>query len=78
MTIFSNPTYQTLGYWTLKGERSTWPLMTLIKKSIAVENKLCEIAQRAKSSPESSDVVDDVFSDLPNRPPPRRRNQSVV
>lgn len=48
-TIFSNPTYSTIPYWTLKGEKSTWPLISMIKKCLDVENKLYDVSVQLKA-----------------------------
>jgi TAG lipase/lysophosphatidylethanolamine acyltransferase len=39
-TIFGNPTFQSLHYWIIKGQQSTWPYLTMIKNSTMVESKL--------------------------------------
>lgn len=39
-TIFGNPTAQSLNYWILKGEQSTWPHLQMIKSRIMVEQAL--------------------------------------
>jgi TAG lipase/lysophosphatidylethanolamine acyltransferase len=39
-TIFGNPTYQSLSYWILKGQQSTWPYLAMIRNRIIIENKL--------------------------------------
>jgi TAG lipase/lysophosphatidylethanolamine acyltransferase len=39
-TLFSNPTYATLKYWMEKGEKATWPYLTLIKSRTSVERAL--------------------------------------
>ncbi|KAJ3123428.1 hypothetical protein HK098_001921 [Nowakowskiella sp. JEL0407] len=36
-TIFSNPTFKSLEYWILKGEQSTWPLLSVIRNRVAIE-----------------------------------------
>ncbi|ORZ40019.1 hypothetical protein BCR44DRAFT_115525, partial [Catenaria anguillulae PL171] len=36
-SLFSNPTNADMDYWMAKGERSTWPLMSLIKNRCIVE-----------------------------------------
>ncbi|CAO3617572.1 unnamed protein product [Cunninghamella echinulata] len=35
--ILSNPTYASLAYWILHGERSTWPLLSLIRTRCRIE-----------------------------------------
>jgi TAG lipase/lysophosphatidylethanolamine acyltransferase len=39
-TIFGNPTSQSLSYWILKGEQSTWPHLHMIKCRTMVEQAL--------------------------------------
>ncbi|RKO84210.1 acyl transferase/acyl hydrolase/lysophospholipase, partial [Blyttiomyces helicus] len=36
-TIFSNPTYDSLNYWILKGEQSTWPSLSFIRSRMKIE-----------------------------------------
>ncbi|KAI8893288.1 acyl transferase/acyl hydrolase/lysophospholipase [Globomyces pollinis-pini] len=42
-TIFGNPTYESLDYWILKGQRSTWPFLAMIKNRTLIEMKLYEV-----------------------------------
>ncbi|KAJ3347575.1 hypothetical protein HDU91_006742 [Kappamyces sp. JEL0680] len=39
-TIFGNPTFQSLSYWILKGQQSTWPFLSIIKNRTMIEKKL--------------------------------------
>ena len=36
-TLFSSPTVSSLHYWILKGERATWPFLSLIRSRLHVE-----------------------------------------
>src|SRR2546430_1292885 len=35
--LFSNPTSETLGYWILKGEQSTWPALAMIRNRCIID-----------------------------------------
>ncbi len=37
VTLLSSPTYESVEYWVLKGERSTWPLIAAIRNRTAIE-----------------------------------------
>ncbi|KAI9216922.1 hypothetical protein BC828DRAFT_408976, partial [Blastocladiella britannica] len=47
--LFSNPTQSDIGYWMSKGERSTWPLMSLIKNRCVVEFALEDVYQQLRT-----------------------------
>jgi len=38
--LLSNPTHAAVDYWILKGERSTWPFISLIRNRCAIERVL--------------------------------------
>jgi TAG lipase/lysophosphatidylethanolamine acyltransferase len=59
-TIFSNPTFASLSYWILKGERSVWPLLNLIKQNTRVEIKLQHLLLRMSVKKNTNDVYDDL------------------
>ncbi|KAI8098547.1 acyl transferase/acyl hydrolase/lysophospholipase [Halteromyces radiatus] len=47
--LFSNPTHESLAYWILHGERSTWPLLSLIRTRCMIELALDEAILRMKA-----------------------------
>ncbi|KAI8340814.1 hypothetical protein BC941DRAFT_418243 [Chlamydoabsidia padenii] len=47
--IFSNPTHESLAYWIIHGERSTWPLISLIRTRCMIELALDEAIIRLKA-----------------------------
>ncbi|CAO3599834.1 unnamed protein product [Absidia cylindrospora] len=47
--LFSNPTHASLAYWILHGERSTWPLVSLIRTRCMIELALDEAIIRLKT-----------------------------
>ncbi|ORZ07582.1 acyl transferase/acyl hydrolase/lysophospholipase [Absidia repens] len=47
--LFSNPTHASLAYWILHGERSAWPLVSLIRTRCMIELALDESIIRLKS-----------------------------
>ncbi|CAG8515048.1 9391_t:CDS:10 [Scutellospora calospora] len=49
--LFSSPTYESLGYWILKGEQSTWPLLALIRNRCMIELVLDRAYLKLKSNP---------------------------
>lgn len=58
ITIFSNPTHQTLTYWILKGEQSAWPFLCMIKCRTTIEKKLYQVRKLLEASREKkSDEV---------------------
>jgi TAG lipase/lysophosphatidylethanolamine acyltransferase len=46
-TIFGNPTFQSLAYWVLKGEQSTWPFLSIIRNRTMIEKQLFKAKQEA-------------------------------
>ncbi|CAG8496470.1 17018_t:CDS:10 [Cetraspora pellucida] len=50
-TLFSSPTNESLDYWILKGEQSTWPLLALIKNRCNIELVLDRAYLKLKSNP---------------------------
>jgi TAG lipase/lysophosphatidylethanolamine acyltransferase len=51
-TIFGNPTSQSLSYWILKGEQSTWPHLHMIKSRIMVEQALNSVKMELEAMKE--------------------------
>ncbi|KAI8381286.1 uncharacterized protein BYT42DRAFT_565984 [Radiomyces spectabilis] len=47
--LFSNPTHASLAYWIMHGERSTWPLISLIKARCMIELALDRAVRRLKA-----------------------------
>ncbi|KAI9362079.1 acyl transferase/acyl hydrolase/lysophospholipase [Zopfochytrium polystomum] len=47
-TLLSNPTYATLSYWITKGEKSTWPFLSMIRNRTVIEIALDEAARKLK------------------------------
>ena len=37
VTLLSSPTYASVEYWILKGERSTWPFLAAIRNRTTIE-----------------------------------------
>ncbi|CAG8672263.1 12670_t:CDS:10, partial [Dentiscutata erythropus] len=50
-TLFSSPTHESLDYWILKGEQSTWPLLALIKNRCIIEMVLDKAYLTLKANP---------------------------
>ncbi|KAI8332119.1 acyl transferase/acyl hydrolase/lysophospholipase [Chlamydoabsidia padenii] len=48
--IFSNPTYESLAYWILHGERSVWPLLSFIRTRCIIELELDKAIMRLKAN----------------------------
>jgi len=53
-TLLSNPTSSAVGYWILKGEQSTWPMLALIQTRCRIELALDQIYLQIKSGSTSS------------------------
>jgi len=49
-TIFASPTQSLLGYWILKGEQSTWPLISLIQARCKIELALDRALLRSRAT----------------------------
>ncbi|CAM0136537.1 unnamed protein product [Umbelopsis sp. WA50703] len=49
-TVFANPTQSLLGYWILKGEQSTWPLISLIQARCKIELALDKVLLRLRAN----------------------------
>ncbi|CAO3687425.1 unnamed protein product [Umbelopsis vinacea] len=49
-TLFANPTQSLLGYWILKGEQSTWPLISLIEARCKIELALDKALLRLRAT----------------------------
>ena len=64
VTIFSNPTHQSLSYWVLKGEQATWPYICMIKNRCAIERKLYQVRQKLDGVLKSIKEKDPSFEDL--------------
>ncbi|KAF7724183.1 hypothetical protein EC973_001255 [Apophysomyces ossiformis] len=47
--VLSNPTHASLAYWILRGERSTWPLLSFIRTRCMIELALDRAVLRLKS-----------------------------
>ncbi|CAO3626287.1 unnamed protein product [Cunninghamella blakesleeana] len=47
--VLSNPTYESLAYWILHGERSTWPLLSLIRTRCIIELALDNAVLKLKN-----------------------------
>ncbi|EPB88490.1 hypothetical protein HMPREF1544_04725 [Mucor circinelloides 1006PhL] len=47
--LFSNPSYQSLAYWILHGERSVWPLIAFIRTRCMIELALDRAVLRLKA-----------------------------
>ncbi|KAI7906812.1 acyl transferase/acyl hydrolase/lysophospholipase [Cokeromyces recurvatus] len=55
--LFSNPSYQSLAYWILHGERSVWPLMAFIRTRCMIELALDRAVLRLKAMNIESEPV---------------------
>lgn len=53
--LLENPTSETLDYWILKGERSIWPAVELIRVRCEIELALDRLYQRIRNKPPGSD-----------------------
>ncbi|KAI8854930.1 acyl transferase/acyl hydrolase/lysophospholipase [Chytridium lagenaria] len=47
-TLFSNPTYDSVSYWVLKGEQSTWPFLAFIRNRTMIEMALDRCYRKLK------------------------------
>lgn len=45
-TIFGNPTSESLEYWILKGQQSTWPFLGIIRNRTLIERALNSVKQQ--------------------------------
>ncbi|KAG0006516.1 hypothetical protein BGZ65_007133 [Modicella reniformis] len=43
LTLISNPTHESIQYWILKGEQSTWPFLSMLKYRLMIELALDRI-----------------------------------
>ncbi|KAI9095925.1 acyl transferase/acyl hydrolase/lysophospholipase [Phlyctochytrium arcticum] len=48
--LFSNPTYDSLNYWVLKGEQATWPVLSFIHSRTQIEYALDRVYRSLKLS----------------------------
>ncbi|KAG0637583.1 hypothetical protein HOY80DRAFT_1010616 [Tuber brumale] len=53
--LLENPTSETLDYWILKGERSIWPAVELIRVRCEIEFALDRLYQRIRNKPPGSE-----------------------
>lgn len=63
-TIFSTPTHRSLSYWVLKGEQSTWPLISMIKNRTCLERKLYQVKMKLEDMMKSLKEKDPSFENL--------------
>ncbi|KAH6574296.1 hypothetical protein BASA60_005586 [Batrachochytrium salamandrivorans] len=73
-TLFNSPTYTTLSYWILKGEKSTWPSMSLISNRLMIEIALDKATSKAVVDSQGQGSVNDISI---RRDSTRRRNKSI-
>ena len=71
ITLFSSPTYESLEYWILKGEQSTWPHLATIRNRLMIEVALDD-GLNASKSPSTRNV------DVPPDVPLQMKRKSVV
>ncbi|KAI8579235.1 hypothetical protein K450DRAFT_243427 [Umbelopsis ramanniana AG] len=56
-TVFANPTQSLLGYWILKGEQSTWPLISLTESRCKIELALDRALLRMRATSENAPII---------------------
>ncbi|KAG0291866.1 hypothetical protein BGZ98_002825, partial [Dissophora globulifera] len=56
MTIISNPTHESIQYWILKGEQSTWPSLSMLKYRLMIELVLDRILLQLRAEASASAI----------------------
>ncbi|KAG0050770.1 hypothetical protein BGZ83_004459 [Gryganskiella cystojenkinii] len=54
LTLISNPTNESIQYWILKGEQSTWPFLSMLKYRLMIELALDRILLRLRAEASAS------------------------
>ncbi|KAG0208762.1 hypothetical protein BGX28_000383 [Mortierella sp. GBA30] len=57
MTLISNPTHQSIQYWILKGEQSTWPFLSMLKYRLMIELALDRILLQLRQEASASAIL---------------------
>ncbi|KAG0333157.1 hypothetical protein BG004_000956, partial [Podila humilis] len=55
-TIISNPTHESIQYWILKGEQSTWPFLSMLKYRLMIELALDRILLQLRAEASASAI----------------------
>ncbi|KAG0091135.1 hypothetical protein BGZ93_008974 [Podila epicladia] len=55
-TLISNPTHQSIQYWILKGEQSTWPFLSMLKYRLMIELALDRILLQLRAEASASAI----------------------
>ncbi|KAG0029368.1 hypothetical protein BGZ82_007987 [Podila clonocystis] len=55
-TLISNPTHQSIQYWILKGEQSTWPFLSMLKYRLMIELALDRILLQLRAAASASAI----------------------
>ncbi|KAG9070276.1 hypothetical protein KI688_009613 [Linnemannia hyalina] len=84
LTVVSNPTHESIQYWILKGEQSTWPFLSMLKYRLMIELALDRILLqlRAEASASAAAVQEGIdaqhqhLSSLSGRNAHHRRQKS--
>ncbi|KAF9428557.1 hypothetical protein BGZ94_001948 [Podila epigama] len=53
-TLISNPTHESIQYWILKGEQSTWPFLSMLKYRLMIELALDRILLQLRAEASAS------------------------
>ncbi|KAF9957419.1 hypothetical protein BGZ72_001844 [Mortierella alpina] len=56
MTLISNPTHESIQYWILKGEQSTWPFLSMLKYRLMIELALDRILLQLRAEASASAI----------------------
>lgn len=54
LTLVSNPTHESIQYWILKGEQSTWPFLSMLKYRLMIELALDRILLQLRAEASAS------------------------
>ncbi|KAI8605857.1 hypothetical protein EDD21DRAFT_362537 [Dissophora ornata] len=55
-TLISNPTHESIKYWILKGEQSTWPFLSMLKYRLMIELALDRILLQLRAEASASAI----------------------
>ncbi|OLL24387.1 putative triacylglycerol lipase [Neolecta irregularis DAH-3] len=72
--LFENPTRESIDYWILKGEQSTWPAIALIRARLAIELTLDTLYTDLRAAPPIQETP--FYGSSPSRQP-RKRGASL-
>ncbi|KAF9902530.1 hypothetical protein BX616_001909, partial [Lobosporangium transversale] len=56
LTLISNPTHESIQYWILKGEQSTWPFLSMLKYRLMIELALDRILLQLRAEASASAI----------------------